>query len=72
MVVNRVSGTGLANGRLQPGDLITSVNRNDIRTSTDFRRHLVASAGVQGTTIAFYREGRFARTDLPAVPRKEE
>jgi serine protease Do len=71
VVVEQVSDTGLAYGRLKPGDLITSVNRNEIRNSSDFRGHLAASAGVQPTTIAFYREGRFSRADLPAVPRKE-
>jgi serine protease Do len=71
VVVERVSSSGLAYGRLKPGDLINSVNRNEVRTALEFLRHLVASAGVQPTNLAFFREGKYYRTDLPAVPRKE-
>jgi len=72
VVVDRVSGNGLAFDRLKPGDLVTSVNRNDVRNSFEFYRQLAAAASVQGTTIAYYRDGKFSRIDLPAVPRKEE
>lgn len=71
VVVERVSTGGLALDRLKPGDLITAVNRYDVRTSGEFYRHLATSAGVQVTSISYMREGKTGRVDLPAVPRKE-
>ncbi|WP_052573549.1 trypsin-like peptidase domain-containing protein [Haloferula sp. BvORR071] len=72
VVVTGVSSTGLAANRLQAGDCIISVNHNDVRNRYEFYRNLAASAGVQPTTISYVREGKAARADLPAVPRKEE
>ena len=72
VVVAGVQPGGLAAGLLQAGDLITAVNRNEVRTSYEFYQHLAASAGVQGTSIRYMRGGQYARADLPAVPRKEE
>ncbi len=71
VVVVGVSTGGLALDRLKPGDLITAVNRYDVRTMGEFYRHLATSAGVQATSISYMREGKNARVDLPAVPRKE-
>ena len=72
VVVTNVSSTGLAANRLQPGDWITAVNRNEIHSRREFNSHLAASAGVQPTTISFSRAGKPGRADLPAVPRKDE
>ncbi|WP_367870602.1 trypsin-like peptidase domain-containing protein [Luteolibacter sp. Populi] len=72
VVVAGVQPGGLAAGQLQAGDLITAVNRIDIRNSYEFYLHLSASAGVQPTSIRYMREGKYGRADLPAVPRKEE
>jgi S1-C subfamily serine protease len=71
VVVERVSSGGLALNRLKPGDLITAVNRYEVRSAKEFYQYLAASAGVQTTSIAFMREDKTGRVDLPAVPRKE-
>jgi serine protease Do len=72
VVVTRVASTGLAADRLRPGDWITAVNRIEVHNQLEFNRLLIASAGVQPTTINFIRDGKTARADLPAVPRKDE
>jgi serine protease Do len=57
---------GKAEGVLQPGDLIISLNNSRIRNTNEFYLHLAASAAVQATSLNVIRAGSHIRLILPA------
>ena len=71
VVANIRPGT-LAEGRVQPGDLIIGVNQNRVSNTPEFYLYLSSMAAVQTTMLQFFRDGVFMRADLPMLPRKDE
>jgi Do/DeqQ family serine protease len=69
VVVTRIGSGGLANGVVQPGDLIIAVNNARVGGASEFFLHLAASAAVQDTALFLIRDGKSARVTLPALPR---
>jgi serine protease Do len=69
VVAIRIGSGGLANGLVQPGDLILAVNNSRVSGASEFFLHLAASVAVQDTTLHLIREGKSARVTLPALPR---
>lgn len=65
LVVVRIADSGLANGRLAQGDLITSVNQRAVRTVEDVNKAL-ADAG----EVALFGVTRRNATRLVAIPLK--
>ena len=71
VVVTGLSENGLAQGKLQAGDLIFAVNSSRISGAREFFLHLAASAAVQDTSLVVIRDGKSLRIALPALPRRE-
>jgi serine protease Do len=71
VVVTQVSPGGLADGVLQPLDLVLAVNHSVVERPVDFYQNLVESAKVQPTILHILRGGRRIRVNLPAMPRPE-
>jgi Do/DeqQ family serine protease len=67
-VVTQVAANSLADGRVQPGDLILAVNQAQITDANEFFIHLAASAAVQATSLQILRDGKQLRVKLPALP----
>ena len=65
-VVTSVMPGRLGEGILQEGDLIRTVNNSEISSSNEFYLHLVASAGVQATSLNIIRQGKPMLVSLPA------
>lgn len=72
VVVANVRPGTLAEGRVQPGDLIIGVNQNRVSNTPEFYLYLGSMAAVQNTTLQFFRDGVFMRADLLTLPRKDE
>jgi S1-C subfamily serine protease len=71
VVATRVVASGLAAGKIQPGDLIGAVNQAAVGSANEFFIYLAASIADQPTTLTVLREGRVERIELPALPPKE-
>jgi len=71
VVATRVLASGLAAGKIQPGDLIGAVNQAAVGSANEFFIYLAASIADQPTTLTVLREGRVERIELPALPPKE-
>lgn len=69
VVVTRISSAGLANGIVQPGDLIIAVNNARVSGASEFFLNLSASVAVQDTALLLIRNGKSQRVTLPALPR---
>ena len=65
-VVTSVLPGRLGEGVLREGDLIRTVNSSEVSSSNEFYLHLVASAGVQATSLNIIREGQPMLVSLPA------
>lgn len=70
-VVTKILPNTLGIDKLQPGDLIISVNNAPITSGLNFYQNLAASAAVQDTAVEVVRDGKSLRVTLPAVPRME-
>jgi Do/DeqQ family serine protease len=69
VVVTRIGSAGLANGIVQPGDLIIAVNNARVSGASEFFLNLSASVAVQDTALFLIRNGKSLRVTLPALPR---
>ncbi|MCF7731675.1 MAG: trypsin-like peptidase domain-containing protein [Akkermansiaceae bacterium] len=70
-VITQVGKTALADGIVEPGDLVVAVNQSPINNSNELYIHLAASAAVQATSLQIIRNGRPLRVNLPGLPREE-
>ncbi|MEI7910575.1 MAG: trypsin-like peptidase domain-containing protein [Verrucomicrobiota bacterium] len=70
-VVTHVTAKALADGRVEPGDLILAVNQAQIADVNEFLLHLAVSAAVQVTSLQILRNGKQLRVELPALPKGE-
>jgi serine protease Do len=66
VVVSKVSPNALATPHLQPGDLITAMNQDQVQRAEEFLLHLVASVSRHTTTLSIQRNGENIRVILPA------
>ncbi len=71
VVVTALTPNGLAAGKLQPGDLIMSINNSRISGANEFFLNLATSAAVQDTTLLVVRNGKILRVTVPAIPRRQ-
>jgi len=71
VVVTRVADDGLAEGVLQPADLILGVNHTQVDSAVDFYVNLAASAAVQPTKLHLLRDGSRLQVNLPPLPAEE-
>ena len=69
-VVTHVTAKSLADGRVEPGDLIIAVNQAQIADASEFLLHLAASAAVQATSLQILRDGKQLRVNLPALAKE--
>lgn len=70
-VVTQVAAQSLAEGKVEPGDLILAVNQAPIADANEFFLHVAASAAVQATSLQILRGGRQLRVKLPALAKEE-
>jgi serine protease Do len=68
VVVTRLLSGALAQGRVQPGDLIVAVNQVRVGSANEFFHYLAASAVDQTTALTVLRGGQYHRVELPPVP----
>ena len=68
VVVTRLLNGALAQGRVQPGDLIVAVNQTRVGSANEFFIYLAASAVDQTTALTVLRGGQYLRVELPPVP----
>jgi serine protease Do len=68
VVVTRLLSGALAQGRVQPGDLIVAVNQTRVGSAHEFFHYLAASAVDQTTALTVLRGGQYHRVELPPVP----
>jgi serine protease Do len=68
VVVTRLLSGALAQGRVQPGDLIVAVNQTRVGSANEFFHYLAASAVDQTTALTVLRGGQYLRVELPPVP----
>jgi serine protease Do len=71
VVVTQVVPGALADGVLEPVDLVLAVNHAVVDRAADFYKNLAASATVQSTSLHILRGGRRMRVNLPPVRRQE-
>jgi serine protease Do len=71
VVVTQVVPGALADGVLEPVDLVLAVNHAVVNRAADFYQNLAASAAVQSTSLHILRGGRRMRVTLPPIPRQE-
>lgn len=67
VVVTRIAEDGLAEGLLQPADLILAVNHAQVDSAVDFYVNLAASAAVQPTNLHLLRNGARLQVNLPPL-----
>lgn len=72
VVVAEIRPDSLADGKLQSGDIIVTLNRVPVVSSRDFYLQLAASASAQTTQLQILRSGDNLRIDLPPVPDEPE
>jgi S1-C subfamily serine protease len=68
VVVTRVLSGAVAQGKVQPGDLIVAVNQIRVSSANEFFIHLAASAVDQTTVLTVRRGGQYHRVELPPAP----
>ena len=67
VLVTRILVTSKANGILEPGDLIVSLNNSRISSSNEFYYHLVVSAAMRSTSLGIVRAGISLHINLPKL-----
>jgi Do/DeqQ family serine protease len=70
-VVTQVVAKSLADGLIEPGDLILAVSQTQISDANELYLHLAASVTVQATSLVLSRSGRQLRVKLPVLPKAE-
>jgi len=68
VVVTRLLSGAIAQGKVQPGDLIVAVNQARVSSANEFFIYLAASAVDQTTVLTVLRGGQYLRVELPPVP----
>ena len=69
-VITHVTPKSLAEGRVQPGDLVIAVNQSQISDANELLLHLAASAAVQATSLRIFRDGKQASVTLSALAKE--
>lgn len=70
VVVTTVARTGLAVGKLRPGDVIIAVNNSPISNASEFSLYLAASAN-QDISLHLIRGGQVYQVRLPAATNQQ-